>query len=575
MGRSKRSRSRSKSRSLSDGDSRRRRNNKADKQKSSRRGEREVESRKRREKRSSPHRLTDDVNRERSESPRLKNESVTKKVEADLTLTRAGGAYIPPAKLKMLQEQIADKSSEEYQRLAWEHLKKRIHGTVNKVNTKNLVKVVRDLLKENIIRGKGLFARSVIQAQAASPSFSNIFAALVAIINSKFPHIGELVIRRLTIQFKRAIVHRNKPVAISATKFIAHLTNQQVVHELLSLEILALLLENATDDSVEVAVSFIKECGAKLTELAPRAIDGIFASFRYILNENVSDRIQYMLEVLFQIRKEKFAAHPGIIPDLDLVEADDQITHTIALDDLIDPENKLKILGEDDDDDDDEEGSDEDEDENGEGGATEEGEKKTVIIDNTEANLVALRRTVYLTIQSSLSYEEAAHKLMKMKIAPEMEPEICNMLLDCCAQNRTFEKFFGLLAGQFCRIKKDYQQFFEQLFKDSYDTIHRFDIGKIRNISKFFAHLLFSDSISWMVLGHIHLNERDTTSAGRVFIKILLQELTEIFGLEKLYGRIRDATMQEAFDGLFPRDDPHDTRFAINFFTSIGLGGLT
>merc|ERR1719203_1914268 len=33
--------------------------------------------------------------------------------------------------------------------------------------------------------------------------------------------------------------------------------------------------------------------------------------------------------------------------------------------------------------------------------------------------------------------------------------------------------------------------------------------------------------------------------------------------------------MGEAFDGLFPRDNPRDTRFSINFFTSIGLGGLT
>ena len=29
------------------------------------------------------------------------------------------------------------------------------------------------------------------------------------------------------------------------------------------------------------------------------------------------------------------------------------------------------------------------------------------------------------------------------------------------------------------------------------------------------------------------------------------------------------------FSGLFPRDNARDTRFAINFFTSIGLGGLT
>lgn len=33
--------------------------------------------------------------------------------------------------------------------------------------------------------------------------------------------------------------------------------------------------------------------------------------------------------------------------------------------------------------------------------------------------------------------------------------------------------------------------------------------------------------------------------------------------------------MQGPFSGLFPRDNPKNTRFAINFFTSIGLGGLT
>ena len=33
--------------------------------------------------------------------------------------------------------------------------------------------------------------------------------------------------------------------------------------------------------------------------------------------------------------------------------------------------------------------------------------------------------------------------------------------------------------------------------------------------------------------------------------------------------------MQVFFEGIFPKDNPKNTRFAINFFTSIGLGGLT
>ena len=75
------------------------------------------------------------------------------------------------------------------------------------------------------------------------------------------------------------------------------------------------------------------------------------------------------------------------------------------------------------------------------------GEKKgETIIDNTETNLVALRRTIYLTIQSSLDFEECAHKLMRMQLKPGQEMEMCHMILDCCAEMRTYEKFFGLLA---------------------------------------------------------------------------------------------------------------------------------
>ena len=50
--------------------------------------------------------------------------------------------------------------------------------------------------------------------------------------------------------------------------------NQHVLHELLALELMTLLLESPTDDSVEVAVGFLKECGQKLTELSPRGTHG-------------------------------------------------------------------------------------------------------------------------------------------------------------------------------------------------------------------------------------------------------------------------------------------------------------
>ena len=46
---------------------------------------------------------------------------------------RSGGVYVPPARLRALQAQFTDKNTKEYQRMAWEALKKSINGLINKV----------------------------------------------------------------------------------------------------------------------------------------------------------------------------------------------------------------------------------------------------------------------------------------------------------------------------------------------------------------------------------------------------------------------------------------------------------
>lgn len=550
-------------------------------------------------------------NRKKTEESKITNKEMENKKETnvsdaaierqnrtvELLTSRTGGAYIPPAKLRLMQAEITDKSGAAYQRIAWEALKKSIHGYINKVNVSNIGLITRELLKENIVRGRGLLARSIIQAQAASPTFTSVYAALTAIINSKFPNIGELILKRLIIQFKRGFRRNDKPLCISSGTFIAHLVNQRVAHEIVALEILTLLVETPTDDSVEVAIAFLKECGMKLTEVSRKGIEAIFEMLRNILHEGQLDkRVQYMIEVMFQVRKDGFKDHEAVAEELDLVEEENQFTHLITLDEATDSQDILnvfkfdgeyinnedkykqlskEILGSDISDSENEEEDDEEEssDEDSSTAATE--EKEGVIVDNTETNLTALRRTIYLTIHSSLDFEECAHKLMKMQLKPGQETELCHMFLDCCAEMRTYEKFFGLLAGRFCAINKIYVTPFEQIFQDSYHTIHRLDTNKLRNVSKFFAHLLFTDSISWEVLSCIKLTEEDTTSSNRIFIKILFQELSEYMGLSKLNQRVKDITLQHAFEGLFPRDDPKNTRFAINFFTSIGLGGLT
>ena len=144
---------------------------------------------------------------------------------------KTGGVYMPPHKMRAAQAEM-DKGDEKVQRMQWDALKKSINGLINKVNTSNIKNIVPEIFGENLVRGRGLIVRSVMKAQMASPSFTHVYAALAAVINTKMPEIGDLLLKRVIAQFQRAYRRNDKLVCIACTKFLAHLVNQQVNYHL-------------------------------------------------------------------------------------------------------------------------------------------------------------------------------------------------------------------------------------------------------------------------------------------------------------------------------------------------------
>ena len=167
------------------------------------------------------------------------------------------------------------------------------------------------------------------------------------------------------------------------------------------------------------------------------------------------------------------------------------------------------------------------------------------------------------------------------------EIELVNMIIECCKEERTYLRFYGLLGERFCKIKDVYKENFEYQFEQQYQKVHRLETNKLRNLAKLFAHLFYTDAIDWSAFKVVKLTEEDTTSSSRIFIKIICQEviiiinksfsflflflfqLAEHMGLEKLNERFSDINLREYFNGMFCRDNPKYTRFCINFFTSI------
>lgn len=526
------------------------------------------------------------------------------------------GTYVPPA--KRVKAEKFDEGSEDYQRASWDEHKRKITGLINRASANNITLIVKELFNCNLIRYKGLFASAILKAQETSPKFTDVYAAILAIINSRIRTVVLLVVHRLILQYRVAFVNNNKPKCLAAARFIAHLTNQEVVHEVLGFQLIDHLINQPTEASIEIVTDFLGECGAKLEQLNPSYLFEVFKTLRDLsLDHEFDPRTHELIDLVHMKRKDKFRDNPPIKKELDLIEEDDRVTHTIELSEpkkedfhmeynyfKFDPnwsqteakynEFKKSLLADGTSEDEIDSGSSDDEDASEESEAgdqvaedTKEDIKPVIdqdkvdvkpekVIDETGAGLLDFRRMVYLTIRSSVRHEEIVHKLLKSNVAPELREHLCEMILDCCGQERTYDSIYGLVASKFCQLyRREYAPKFEKLFQQFYEAVHRFETNRIRNVSKFFAHLLVTESIDWSCLGCLKLREDATTSPGRCFIKFLFQELVSMLSMSTLKEYIQEPSKVDGFKDLFPKEPEQDTRFAINFFIFSGLGELT
>ncbi|AOA60983.1 Spliceosome assembly factor [Komagataella phaffii CBS 7435] len=524
------------------------------------------------------------------------------------------GKYITPArKRELLKNLSADSTSEEYQLVQWDKLVRSINGAINRVSIHNIKGIIIELFQLNLLRGRGVLVKSVLKSQTAAPAFTNVYSSLIAVLNSKIPEIGKLLIERLIVQFQNSFLNNEKAKCFAAVTFIAHLVVQNVAHEIIALQLMFLLLENPTDDSLDIACTLMTEVGAYLEENAVSATYSIFERIRNVLQEGlVSKKTQYKIEILLKLRRNKFEGHSGILKELDLVEDEDQITHTIGLDDKCDEELnlnvfhyernydeldekynliKLQILGDDDEDEVDSSSDSDEEEEEEEGEEQEEVEQKqeqdeerkdqntikNQLTDLTAANLVEFQKNVYLTMMSSMSADEAVHKLLKLPAVSDKSPELqlINIIVKGCAQEKTYSKFYGLVGEKLCSYSNIWHKSFKEAFKNSYHTLSELELKHIRNVGKFWGHLFASDRLGWEIWEIVTLTESETTPFSRVFLKFLFQELVGELGVKKVQERLHEDYIQPYIRGIFPTSDQEHLRFSINFFTSIGLGVLT
>ncbi|XP_025203498.1 pre-mRNA-splicing factor CWC22 homolog [Melanaphis sacchari] len=415
------------------------------------------------------------------------------------------------------EQGIIDQLSDVYQRTSWDKSHISISYLLLSLNDNNIGIVKKELIQHDLLRFKELFSHYIIQGVLHPTHLdknSNVYAALIAVINLVIPEIGKLVLDRSMGLFKLTyhILHEN---IYDYSKFIGYLISHGVADTKVAVELVTHVFEREeTLFSVEIVLTLLEICGKQINRVFKKWLNEIFDKIHNFINDELNDdEVDNSLNLrILKLRKTEFKfTSTDFVPNFDY-----QITHFLTIDSVsfmtsnpieyrFDPEIETnekmyknmvsKLLHEYD--------------------AEEEyrcefavkftynfipEQRLSKIIRQInkieiDINVVSLKKMCLRTfintmLDSSIVYKGFYQKFMMI---PGQEMDICFMLLDCCCKRDTYEDDFGLLAKKFCETNNLYIEMMKVLFLHSYVNSYKFDSLKSSIIAEFFAHLIIID----------------------------------------------------------------------------------
>ncbi|XP_033229206.1 pre-mRNA-splicing factor CWC22 homolog [Belonocnema kinseyi] len=192
-------------------------------------------------------------------------------------------------------------------------------------------------------------------------------------------------------------------------------------------------------------------------------------------------------------------------------------------------------------------------------------------------NFIKLREEIIWSLCSCGNYTEWAQHFEKIIERLQPNSQICELIMDLSVTSQVHRDYLIDFASWLCSNSEEYRQIYEEIFKNSYETISQGDVEsdhhRIYEETKFFAVLFWRDSISWNILSCITLKEY-SSSCKEYFITLLLLEMSRNLGSENLCARLMDPNLQKKLDGLFPKDKIENSLYAMRIFELVNLQQL-
>ncbi|KAJ6757554.1 NUCLEOLAR MIF4G DOMAIN-CONTAINING PROTEIN 1 [Salix koriyanagi] len=429
-------------------------------------------------------------------------------------------------------------------------IRRRIRGLLNKLSESNVESITGEIatIFRSTIRSAStqIIIDEVLAACSGGPrgneQYAAVFAAFVAGLTcSVGMDFSAKFMALLAKAFEDECLKEDHISLRNLTLLLSYLCIFGVCSSDLIYDFLIMLSKRLREIDVSTILTVLNCCGMKIRSDDPTAMKNFIQSVHNRVNElkaasvegqaNINGkRMEFMLETIFDIKnnkkrpKEETAPHGRIKKWLQKLRVEEILIRGLKWSKLLDPDNKGQwwLSG-------------------GMAAKTDNVQEVANTIDkdvleaqrmlqlassqrmNTDA-----RKAIFCIIMSGEDYIDAFEKLLRLDLVGKQDREIMRVVVECCLQEKIFNKYYTTLASKLCEHDKNHKFTLQFCIWDHFKELESMQLLRSMNLAKFIAEMIGSFTLSLAVLKSVELSDVTQLTPKRIMhFRMLFEALFE------------------------------------------------
>ncbi|KAL3830156.1 hypothetical protein ACJIZ3_018958 [Penstemon smallii] len=472
------------------------------------------------------------------------NKGKTRKTKSEHVETSS--ADVTPA--KYVPRALRSRGGNELEEHA--QLRKQVKGLLNRLSQDNVESITGEISTLLLSVGCSVGSQLIIEMVVASISegprgneqyaavFGGFVAGMACLVGIEF---GAKLLASVAKCFEEEYSKEDKPSLRNLTLLLSYLYVFGVCSSELVYDFLIMLSKRLTEVDVSTVFTILQCCGMKLRGEDPVGMKNFISSVQSRVSELKASvengqskmsgkRMEFMLETICDIKnnkkksKEDTLLHTKIKKWLQKIGVNNILIRELKWSKLLDPNKKGQwwLSGD-------------------MASTTENIEEVAGTIDkeipetkrmlqlaasqrmNTDA-----RRAIFCVIMSGEDYLDAFEKLLRLELPGKQDREIMRVLVECCLQEKVFNKYYCVLASKLCSYDKNHKFTLQYCMWDHFKELESMPLIRSMHLSKFIAEMVSSFSLSLAVLKAVELHDPLKLTSKRIMhFRMLFETIFE------------------------------------------------